>query len=59
MWVVYWLVAFAFCAAVFRCTIALLDWRADRRWSRMIRDNDRRELRRSTWAAMARLGGWS
>lgn len=58
MWVAWWALAFGFCTAVFRGAGAALDRRADRRWARMVRERERRELRRKTWATMARLGGW-
>lgn len=59
MWLLWWMVAFAACAAVFYGTGWLLDRRADHRWARMMRANERRELRRSAWAEMSRLGGRS
>ena len=30
---------------------------SDRRWARIVRDNDRRNLRYQTWQRMSRIGG--
>jgi hypothetical protein len=53
-----WLVAFAFCAAVFSGTNWILRVWSDRRWARMQRDLNRRELRYRAWAQASRIGGW-
>ncbi len=52
-----WLVAFAFCAAVFTSANWVLRVWSDRRWAKMQRELDRRELRRNTWAKVYRIGG--
>lgn len=51
-----WLVAFAFCAAVFATTNWVLRCWSDRRWAKLQRELGRRELRRSTWAKIYRIG---
>jgi hypothetical protein len=52
------LVAFLALLAVFTLVNAGLRSWSDRRWQKMVREQDRRQLRYKTWQAMARLGGW-
>jgi uncharacterized membrane protein YbhN (UPF0104 family) len=47
-----------FVTGVYTVASAVAKHITDRRWARMIREQDRRKLRYETWAAMARLGGW-
>jgi hypothetical protein len=45
-----------FVALVFSGAKAIVDWVSDRRWARMMRDQDRRNLRYEAWMAVTRLG---
>ena len=48
-------VAFFALLGIFTAVDAGLRAWSDRRWDRMMRNQDRRELRLNTWAAIARL----
>lgn len=50
-------VAFFALLGIFAAVDAGLRAWSDRRWERMMRNQDRRELRRNTWAAIKQLGG--
>ena len=45
-----------FVVLVFFSAKGIVDNISDRRWARLMREQDRRKLRRDTWVSVSRLG---